>query len=252
MERGPSLGTPATVSAASSSPAQKMRREAVAPLDFAQERLAVVRVTNGARPDGEHALRAEALRLPPVVDEHVPDAGDRGRQQDAATVDRLAQTGDRLAANHFLDTSVVDVGDQQARRVRPEVDGGDPHPSHRKRCARTAADSPLRTRAGTRASGASRVALRATPHLDVEPRARVGKPVDGRAESGLGGGRAIEMNLDLCGGRRDPIRLRAEARLVRFNRRQRDRPRRTAYTSPPTTPTMRTASAIQKPTIALR
>ena len=48
---------------------EQARREAVAPLDLAEERLAVVGVADGARPDGEDALRAERLRLAAVVDE---------------------------------------------------------------------------------------------------------------------------------------------------------------------------------------
>ena len=106
---------------------EQARREAVAPLDLAEERLAVVRVADGARPDGEDALGAERLGLAPIVDEHVADAGDRGGEEDAAPVDRLAEPRDHPPAHDLVQQAVLDVGDEQAGGVGAEVDGGDSH-----------------------------------------------------------------------------------------------------------------------------
>ena len=47
--------------------AQEPRREAVAPLDLAEERLAVLGVAHRARGDGERPLGAERLELAAVV-----------------------------------------------------------------------------------------------------------------------------------------------------------------------------------------
>ena len=117
------------------------RREPVAPLDLAQERLPVVGIAHGARPDREHALGAELLRLSSVVDEHVPDARHGGGEEDPAPIDRLAHPGDRLATDDLLDEPVLDVGDEQAGRVRAEVDGGDSHALTLLRCRPGSGDS---------------------------------------------------------------------------------------------------------------
>ena len=105
---------------------QQARREAVAPLDLAEEGLAVLGVADGARRDAERPLGAELLELAAVVGEDVADARDRQRQQPAALVDALAEPRDLEPANDLLERPVR-VGDEEARRVRPQVDGGDPH-----------------------------------------------------------------------------------------------------------------------------
>ena len=56
------VATPRKVSSASSSPVEQARREAVAPFDLGEERLAVLRVADGARRDGERRLRAGIAR----------------------------------------------------------------------------------------------------------------------------------------------------------------------------------------------
>ena len=106
---------------------QQPRREAVAPLDLAEERLAVLRVADGARRDEQRALGAERLGGAAVVGEDVADAGDRHGEEAAARVDALAEARDPRLAVELLDPPVVDVGDEQARRVRPEVDRRDDH-----------------------------------------------------------------------------------------------------------------------------
>ena len=92
-----------------------------------QERRAVRGVADGARRDGEHVLGAERGGLGGVRVEHGVDAGDRRRQQLAALVDALAEARDREPANDLGDVAVVDVGDEQARRVGAEVDCSDAH-----------------------------------------------------------------------------------------------------------------------------
>ena len=119
--------TPRRVSSASSSPLDEPRREAVAPLDLAEERLAVLRVAHRARRDGERALRAEALERPAVVGERVAHAGDRQGEEAAPRVDAFAEPGDARLAVHLVDAAVVDVGNEQPRRVRAEVDRCDSH-----------------------------------------------------------------------------------------------------------------------------
>ena len=60
---------------------QQARREAVAPLDLAEERLAVLGVADGARRDAERPLGSERFELAAVVGEDVADARDRERQE---------------------------------------------------------------------------------------------------------------------------------------------------------------------------
>src|SRR5438132_9319959 len=103
-------------------PAEEPCGEAVAPLDLAQERLAVLGVSDGARRDGEDAFRAQRLGCQAVIDEAVADASDCGREQPPPSVDVLAQPGDSQAALDLADAAVVDVGHEQPRRVRTEVD----------------------------------------------------------------------------------------------------------------------------------
>ena len=96
--------------------AEQPRREAVAPLDLAEERLAVLGVADGARRDREHALGAERLGLAAVVGEHVAHARDRQRQQAAPRVHALAETRDLLPQRHLVHAPVVDVRDEEPRR----------------------------------------------------------------------------------------------------------------------------------------
>src|SRR5512133_3458658 len=63
---------------------QQPRLEAVAPLDLAQERLAVLGVADGARRDRERPFGAELLRLAPEVGQDVADAGDRRGEEASA------------------------------------------------------------------------------------------------------------------------------------------------------------------------
>src|SRR5205085_7262995 len=100
-------------------------REPVRPFDLPQECLAVLRVTHRARRDRERALRAEGLELASILRQRVPDARDRNGKEAAAFVDAFAEPRDARAAQHLVDAAVLDVGDEQARGVRPEVDRPD-------------------------------------------------------------------------------------------------------------------------------
>ena len=106
---------------------QEAGREAVAPLDLAEERLAVLGVADRARRDRERPLGAELLERAPIVDERVADARDRHGEEAAARVDALAEPRDARLAVHLVDPAVLDVGDEQPRRVRPEVDRDSNH-----------------------------------------------------------------------------------------------------------------------------
>jgi hypothetical protein len=74
--------------------AQQAGREAVAPLDLAEEGLSVLRVADRAGADREHTLRAELLKLAPVIRERVSHARDWKWQQFAPLVDALAEPCD--------------------------------------------------------------------------------------------------------------------------------------------------------------
>ena len=92
--------------------AQQLRRESVRPLDLAEERLSVLGVTHRARRDEQRPLRAEPLRLAPVVGQDVANAGDGQREEAATLVDALAEPGDLRAADELAQPIVVDVGDE--------------------------------------------------------------------------------------------------------------------------------------------
>ena len=183
-------------------------REPVAPLDLAQERLAVLRVAHGARTDGEHPLGAECLGLPPVVDEHVAHAGDGSRKQDAAPVDRLAEPGDRLAAHDLVQQAVLDVGDEQAGGVRAEVDGGDSHAPNRTRGSRPWEGSDARNEPEQPAHRVACLANGLELHVEALPRGR--KSPARLPEDGDRRVHPVHVHLDLLGGARDAIRLVAE------------------------------------------
>jgi hypothetical protein len=105
---------------------EQPRREPVAPLDLAEEGLAVLRVADRARGDAQGALGAERLELPAIVGEHVPDAGDRDGEEDAPLVHALAEPRDHEAPDELLERAVR-IGDEQACRVRAEIDCSDSH-----------------------------------------------------------------------------------------------------------------------------
>ena len=101
--------------------------EPVAPLDLAEKRLSVFCVAHGARRDGERALGAEPFERAAVVGEDVADARDRQGQEPLACVHAFAEPRDVRLAVHLVDAAVVDIRDEQARRVGAEVDRRDPH-----------------------------------------------------------------------------------------------------------------------------
>src|SRR5215212_4287393 len=70
---------------------EQSRLEAVAPLDLAEEGLAVLRVADGAGRERQRALGAERLGLAAEVGEDVANAGDRSGEQALALIDALAQ-----------------------------------------------------------------------------------------------------------------------------------------------------------------
>ena len=117
--------TPRKVRSASSSPVRSRVAEAVAPLDLAEERLAVLGVAHGARRESERALGAALLDRAAVVVEDVPDARDRLREEVPPRVHAFAEPRDLEPAVDLAHVAVVDVGDEQPGRVRAEVDGRD-------------------------------------------------------------------------------------------------------------------------------
>src|SRR2546423_512408 len=66
---------------------QQLRREAVAPLDLAEERLAVLGVPDGARRDEQRPVGAERLGSAAVVGEDVAYPRDRKGEEATARVD---------------------------------------------------------------------------------------------------------------------------------------------------------------------
>ena len=106
-------------------PGEKSRVEAVAPLDLAEEGLPVLGVPHGARRDRERALRAGLLEHAPVAAERVANARERGGEEEPPLVDALAQAGDREPALDLPHGAVLHVRDEQARRVRTQVDDAD-------------------------------------------------------------------------------------------------------------------------------
>ena len=77
---------------------EQPRDEAVAPLDLAEEGLAVLGVAHRARRDGEHPFGAEPLGVAPVVDEQLRTRAIGSGKQPAAPVDALAEPVIRRAA----------------------------------------------------------------------------------------------------------------------------------------------------------
>ena len=106
---------------------EQLRREAVAPLDLAEERFAVLRVADGARRDEQRPVGAERLGSAAVVGEGVAHARDRKGEEAMARVDAFAEAGDPRLAVQLVDASVLDAPDEEPRRVRPEVYCRDDH-----------------------------------------------------------------------------------------------------------------------------
>jgi hypothetical protein len=104
---------------------QELRREAVAPLDLAEERFAVLRVADGTRRDRERALGALALEDSAVVGEHVANARDGDGEEAAPLVDALTQACHARVALELADPSVLDVCDEEPGRVGAEIDRAD-------------------------------------------------------------------------------------------------------------------------------
>ena len=107
--------------------AQQPRREAVAPLDLAQERLAVLGVPDRARRDEQRALRAERLELATVLGEGIPNPGDRQRQEPVTRIDPLAEPGYGRTSRNRLHVPLDDVRDEQTSGVRALIDGRNAH-----------------------------------------------------------------------------------------------------------------------------
>jgi hypothetical protein len=122
----------------------RARVEAELAADPLGEVRAVGRVADRARQDGDGAPRAELVDGRAVVAQDGGDALDGLRRQPTVRVDALAQAGDDGAAVELLDRGGrrVDVGDEQAGRVRPEVDDGDARRAAR-RGAQRSSGSPV-------------------------------------------------------------------------------------------------------------
>src|SRR3954469_19936354 len=88
---------------------------------------AVGGVADGARQDRDRALRAELVDRGAVLPEDGDDALDRLGREAAAGIHAPAEAGDDGAPLELGDRAGrrVDVGDEQARRVRAEVDDRD-------------------------------------------------------------------------------------------------------------------------------
>ena len=108
---------------------EQPRDEAVAPLDLAEEGLAVLRVADAAGGDEEGALCAELLGRAAVVDERVADAGDRDGEEAPSPIDAFAEPRDREAPLDLVHAAVDHVGHEQPRGVRPQVERCDSHAS---------------------------------------------------------------------------------------------------------------------------
>ena len=168
--------------------AQQARREAVAPLDLAEKRLAVLGVAHRARRDAECPLRSKLLELAAVLREDVANAGDREGQELAPLVDTFAQPRDPQPADDLVERP-VGIGDQETRRVRPQIDSCDPH------LRGTNAVTRL-TEARTSASAEVRMFSCAR---EVRRRASDASSRDAAL------GRQLEVPLDLRGRRRDAV-----------------------------------------------
>ena len=137
-------------------PGEQLRREAVAPLDLAEERLAVLGIAHGARRNGERPLGAEALQLPAKVGQAVAHARNGEGEQPSPLVDTFAEPGDLEPPRYFIDVAVDHVGDEQARGVRPEIDRRDAGQSVKNRATRYAVLAPWTPPKSTRTRATER------------------------------------------------------------------------------------------------
>jgi hypothetical protein len=106
---------------------EQPRHEAVAPLDLAEKRLPVLGVADSARRDRERPLGAELLRLAPEVGQDVANARDRNGEEALPLVDPLAEPRDLQPPQDLVHPAVGNVCDEQAGRVRAQIDGTDAH-----------------------------------------------------------------------------------------------------------------------------
>ena len=186
---GSTAPIPRSVRAASSSPRQQASREPVAPLDLAEEGLAVLRVADGARRDAERPLRAELLELATVLGEDIAHARDRERQQPAARVDALTEPRDRQPPNDLLERfrscrRRADASNScRDRRRRPSLarhDGGDA--SHRRATSASRGRQDVQSCAGGAKAYQRRfqvsAALRREPRGGARSRRRRRDPVE--------------------------------------------------------------------------
>src|SRR5207253_6770494 len=111
-------------------------------------------VANCARRNCERTLGAELVEVAPEVGEHVPDAGDRHGQKAPARVDALAEARDPRPAQHLVHPAGLDVGDEEAGRVRAEIDRADAH-HLRGTTPRTAAKAARASPAAARSNASS-------------------------------------------------------------------------------------------------
>ena len=106
---------------------EEARREAVAPLELTEERLAVLRVADGAGRERERSLGTELV------------CGLRGSRRERFGRERSPWAGACAASPRLLRAALsraggraprtepsAHLGDEQPRRVRPDVDDGDP------------------------------------------------------------------------------------------------------------------------------
>ena len=125
---------------------EKAHLPAVALAEAVEERVTVRR---------RRAGRSSRLRVParPVWAASLPRSlrarrhpTDRVWVQLVALVDALPEPRDREPADDFVDVAVFDVGDQQPRRVRAEIDRADPHRPRKNQNVRRAERAPREPR----------------------------------------------------------------------------------------------------------
>ena len=143
---------------------QQAGREAVAPLDLAEERLPVLGVPHRARRHEQGPLRAERLELAPVVSETVADARDRQWEQPAPRVDPLAEARDRRPPHDLVYLPVLDVCNKKPRRVRALIDRGYAH----EKSARCSVIPSVPAVPGVTQQAGRRAELYLTPRRGVE------------------------------------------------------------------------------------
>ena len=75
----------------------------------------------------KNALGSELGSLTGIPLEYCVDARNRSGEQLVTLIDALPEARDRKAAHDLGHTPVLDIGDEQAGRVRTQIDGGDAH-----------------------------------------------------------------------------------------------------------------------------